>query len=92
MNSFTNRPNNIQVSKPKEVKFRAVLIVFVMGALSLATAMAYNNFAKDVINHFSFGDHLWGSLINLVVFTIFTVLILRFLWEKYPEEVDDVVD
>lgn len=92
MNSFTNRPKDINVNKPKEVKFGAILIVFIMGALSFSVAIAYNGFAKSVIEHFSLGDHLLGTFVNLIVFTVITILILRILWEKFPEEVEEVID
>ena len=72
-------------------KFKTMVAMFVVGALSFAVALSYNNFAQSIINRYSNGTGLKASFINMVVFTGVAILILYVMWRSNPAIVNSAI-
>ena len=85
---------NAQITKAlaEKPKFSTLAIVFLVGALSFAVALSYNNFAQALIARYSFGDDgITATFINLIVFTGVAVGILYLLWKQNPRIIGSAV-
>ena len=65
-------------------EFGLTILVFFVGALSFAIALAYNNLAQSVIKKYSFGDGIFAQFVNLGVFTSTVILMLYMIWKVNP--------
>lgn len=73
----------------REPNFTNLVLVFLVGALSFAVALSYNNFAQSIVEKYSFGgETITGHMINLVLFTGGSLAILYFIWHNNPQVVE----
>lgn len=82
-----------KITKSKQrKKFISLIVIFILGALSFAVALSYNNFAQDVISKYSTSnDTIYGSFINLIGFTAFALFILYVAWRYNPGLVSEAI-
>ena len=74
-------------------KFSVLVTVFLVGALSFAVALSYNNFAQALINRYSFdnGNGIKATLINLILFTAAATAVLYLLWKRDPKVIGSAI-
>lgn len=86
--------DNAEITKEsvRQPDFTTLVIVFLVGALSFAVALSYNNFAQAIISHYSFGsDGIKATFYNLIIFTVVALGILYMAWRSNPKVVGDAV-
>ena len=72
----------------REPNFTNLVLVFLVGALSFAVALSYNNFAQSIVHKYSVGgDTITGHMINLILFTGGSLAILYIIWHNNPQVV-----
>jgi len=72
----------------QKFNFPIIALMFLVGALTFSVALAYNNFARSIILHYSLGDTIYSSFINFVITTVISLLFLWLIWRKYPTIVE----
>lgn len=82
---------NQQTQQLKNIGFPIVALIFLIGALSFAVALSYNNMAKQVIAMYSFGDGLKGAIINFGLVVGVTLFVIWLAWKKYPTIVESKI-
>lgn len=83
----------ITKANAKKGSFMALVLVYLIGALGFAIALAYNNFAQAIINHYTKGkNNITGTLINLSFFLAFSIGLLYLIWWKNPSLVSGVLN
>lgn len=84
--------HNKRIEKEAETNFQPIVLIFLIGALSFAVALSYNNFASQMIEKYSFeGDGVFISFMNMAGVTIVAILMLYFVWNINPKIVTKAV-
>lgn len=72
--------------------FYKVVLTFLVGAISFAVALSYNNFAQAMISKYSIGgDGVFGSLVNLAILTVIALMLLYAAYRVDSDTVEEVI-
>lgn len=74
-----------------KVGFPLLVLGFIIGALTFAIALTYNDFAQTLIKKYSFGTGITARFINLILITGVTIILIYIAWRVQPEVVSNVV-
>lgn len=81
-----------EIENEAQHNFQPLVLIFLIGALSFAVALSYNNFASQIIDKYSFaGDGVFISFVNMAGVTITAIALLYFVWKINPKIVTRAV-
>jgi len=69
-----------------DIKFKHLLISFVIGVLTLVIALAINSLSRSMINQYAPNDKIKSHFLYVISMILTTFVILYILHRIYPKE------